>query len=97
VSFIQIIEFRTSDIEAVRQVDEEWRRATEGKRTARREVLTRDHSDPSRYFAIVYFDSFESAMENSARPETNAVSERYMQVTDGEPKFYDLEVIGDAA
>jgi hypothetical protein len=97
MAFMQIIEFRTSDIDGVRQVDEDWRRATEGKRTARRELLARDHSDPTRYFAIVYFDSYESAMENSGLPETQAAAEQYMKATDGEPVFYDLDVIEDWA
>jgi hypothetical protein len=97
MSFIQIIEFRTSDIDAVRKIDDDWRRDTEGRRTARRELLARDHSDPDRYFAIVYFDSYESAMENSGLPETKAVADRYMEATDGEPVFYDLDIIADAA
>jgi len=41
-------------------------------RTVRRELLARDHSDPGRYFAIAFFDSYESAMENSDLPETRA-------------------------
>jgi hypothetical protein len=47
MAFVQIIEFRTSDIEGARQIGEEWRRATEGKRSVRRELLARDHSDPA--------------------------------------------------
>ena len=93
--FVQIIEFRTSDIEKGRQIDEQWRRATEGKRTVRRELLARDHSDPNRYFAVVFFDSYESAMENSSLPETKAAAEEYMKVSDGPPTFYDLDILDD--
>ena len=32
MAFIQIIEFRTSDIDRARQVNDEWWRATEGNR-----------------------------------------------------------------
>ena len=64
------IEFRTSDIEGARQINDQWWRASEGKRSVRRELLARDHSDPSRCFAVVFFDSYESAMENSNLPET---------------------------
>src|SRR6266567_9463579 len=42
MAFVQVIEFNTADIDAIRQIDEEWRRATEGKRTVRREILARD-------------------------------------------------------
>jgi O-phosphoseryl-tRNA(Cys) synthetase len=97
MAFVQIIEFRTSDIDRARQVDEEWWRATEGKRTVRREVLARDRSDPSRCFAMVFFDSYESAMENSALPETLAAAEQYAKMSDGPPVFYDLDIIEDRA
>jgi hypothetical protein len=93
MAFMQIIEFRTADIDAARHIDEDWRLATEGKRTVRRQVLARDHFDPGRYFAIVYFDSYESAMENSELPETKMAAEQYMKAADGEPTFYDLDVI----
>jgi hypothetical protein len=35
---MQIIEFRTADITAVRQIDEDWLRSAERKRTVRREL-----------------------------------------------------------
>ena len=97
MAFVQIIEFRTSDIEGVRRIDEEWRRATEGRRTVRRELLARDHSDPDRYFAVVFFDSYESAMANSSLPETKASAEQYMKVSDGRPVFHDLDILEDWA
>jgi hypothetical protein len=97
MAFVQIIEFRTSDIEGVRRIDEEWRRATEGRRTVRRELLARDHSDPDRYFAVVFFDSYEEAMANSSLPETKTSAEQYMKVSDGPPVFHDLDILEDRA
>jgi hypothetical protein len=97
MAFVQIIEFRTGDIDEARQIDEEWRRATDGKRTARRQLVTRDRCDPDRYFVMIFFDSYESAMENSALPETTAAAERYMKISAGPPVFYDLDVISDLA
>jgi hypothetical protein len=97
MGFVQIIEFLTTDIEAARRINEEWRRATEGKRTVRRQIVTRDRSDPGRCFALVFFDSYESAMENSGLPETRAAAEQYAKISAGPPIFYDLDVIEDAA
>ena len=97
MSFVQVFEFRTSDLDAVRQADEKWRLATEGKRTVRREILAADRNQPGRYFAIVFFDSYESAMENSNLPETQAAAEKYMALADGPPVFYDLDVLEDRA
>lgn len=97
MAFIQIIEFRTSSLERTRQVDDDWWRATEGKRTVRREVLARDRSDPGRYFAMVFFDSYESAMENSGLPETQAAAEQHAKLSDSPPVFYDLDVVEERA
>ena len=95
MSFVQVVEFRTSDLDAVRQADAGWRRASEGKRTVRREILAADRNQPGRYFVIVFFDSYESAMENSKLTETQAAAEKYMELSDGQPVLYDLDVIED--
>lgn len=97
MSFVQLIEFSTSDIEGIRGADEKWRQATEGKRTARREILAADRNHPGKYVAIVFFDSYESAMQNSDLPETNAVAEEYRTLADGPPVFHDLDVLDDRA
>lgn len=95
MAFVQIIEFKTSDIDGLRKVDDEWERATEGKRTARREILARDRNDPNHYYTIVFFDSYESAMENSNLPETQAAAEQYAALADGPPVFHDLDLLDD--
>jgi hypothetical protein len=97
MTFVQLIEFRTTDVEGVRQIDEQWWRATEGQRTVRRELLARDRSDPDRYFAIVFFDSYQSAMENSSLPETKESAEQHLKVSSGPPVFYDLDILEDRA
>ena len=95
MAFIQIIEYHTSDPDKVRQLQDEYDRETEGKRTVRRSILTRDRTDSERYLAIVFFDSNESAMENSGLPETQAVAARLASVVSGPPTFHDLDVIDD--
>jgi hypothetical protein len=97
MSFVQLIEFSTADIDAIRKVDEQWRQDTEGKRTVRREIVAADRNQPGRYFAIVFFDSYESAMENSSLPETQAAAAQYMALSDGPPVFRDLDVLEDRA
>ncbi len=73
----------------------EWEKATEGKRTARRNILCEDRDNPGHYLNIVFFDSHEAAMENSAMPETDALSRKMMSFADGPPTFYNLDVIDD--
>ena len=95
MAFIQIVEARTSNIDALRALDDEWERATEGKRTARRSILTQDRNDPSRHLIIVFFDSHESAMENSNLPETHEFAAKWAALVDGPMVFHDLDVIDD--
>ncbi len=95
MAFIQIIEIRTDRAEEVLALDREWEQATEGKRTLRRSIVTRDRTDPRRHLVLAFFDSHESAMQNSELPETQAFAERLRQVVDPEILFHDLEVIED--
>jgi hypothetical protein len=95
MAFIQIIEFRTSKFADMQAVGNEWEKATEGKRKAGRRVLCQDKDNPERYFNIVFFDSYEDAMENSALPETDAFSKKMMSFADGAPNFYNLDVVED--
>jgi hypothetical protein len=92
MAFVQIIDFRTSDIDGLKKGNEEWEAATEGRRTVRRQIVGRDRNDPSRYVIIVFFDSYESAMENSQLPETQASAEKFAALAD-DITFVDLDVI----
>ena len=90
--FIQIIEFTTKKPDKIEQLVEEWRSATEGKRTAQRGTLTEDRDRPGTYVQIVEFPSFEDAMANSSLPETAALSERMAALCDGQARFVNLDV-----
>ena len=93
MAFVQIIEMSSSKPDEMREIAEKWEKATQGKRTARRRILCQDRNTPNRYFNIVFFDSYESAMENSNLPETAAFAEKQMPLLDGPPTFFDLDVI----
>jgi quinol monooxygenase YgiN len=95
MAFIQIIEARTSNVDALRAIDEEWEQATRGERTARRSILTRDRQDPNRCLIVVFFDSYDSAMENSNLPETQRFAQKWAAAVDGPLAFHDLDVIED--
>jgi hypothetical protein len=95
MAFVQVIEFRSSKVDEMQKVAEEWEKATEGKRKAGRRILCKDRDNPGRYFNIVFFDSFEAAMENSALPETEMFSKKMMAFADGPPTFYNLDVEDD--
>ena len=52
-------------------------------------------NDADRYLILAFFDSYESAMENSQLPETQAFAERFNAVVDRPMTFHDLDVIDD--
>jgi hypothetical protein len=91
--FVQIIMYSTSKPVEMKAVADEWEKVTEGKRTPLRSVLCEDRNNWGRYFNIVFFDSYEAAMENSALPETDTLSKMMMDLTDGPPTFYNLDVV----
>ena len=97
MTFIQIIEATVTNADELRDLEDQWEKATEGKRTAGRRILTRDRDNPDRYFNIVFFDSYEAAMENSNLPETSDFAARFAKLIDGEPTFHNLDVVDDRA
>jgi hypothetical protein len=95
MSFVQIIDCRTSRYDEIRQLDTDWEKATAGRATLRSQVTTRDRNDGTHFEVFCFFDSYESAMENSNLPETQEVSARYAALLDGPARFVDLDVIED--
>jgi hypothetical protein len=93
MAFIQAIEMTTSKVDEIRALETEWRAATEGKRTLRRSIICQDRNDPKKYVIFAFFDSYESAMQNSQLPETSEFAKRQSAFLDGEPAFRDLDVI----
>lgn len=92
--FVQIIDFRTSRIDEVQALGDEFVAARVGEGDSRvvRAVVTADRDVPGRYLNIVEFDSYETAMENSARPETGAFAAQLAALCDEPPTFVNLDV-----
>ena len=95
MEFVQIIECRTSKFDEILKLEQEWRRATEGKRTLLRSIVTRDRNDPNRYLILAFFDSYESAMANSNLPETGEFGAKQAQLAEAPMVFTDLDVVED--
>lgn len=95
MTFLQIIEGQTDEFDAINALADAWEQATEGRRTARRSITTRDRNDPSHFVTLVFFDSYESAMENSSLPETQEFSGKLAALLTATPTFHDLDVVVD--
>lgn len=95
MAFIQIIEGHSNRADEMKALVEDLEARTEGRSTVRRSIRTQDRDDPSRFMVIVFFDSYESAMENSNLPETDEFSKKMAELLDGPPTFYNLDVVED--
>lgn len=95
MAFIQIIEGHTSRGDEIDALSGDLEERTKGRFTARRSIRTQDREDPSHFMVIVFFDSYESAMENSNLPETDEFSRKMTELLDGPPTFHNLEVVED--
>ena len=95
MGFVQVIQFHTSKIDEMRKVGYEWEAAAGADRKARRIVVCEDRENKGQYFNIVFFDSYEEAMENSNLPITQKLSQQMMALGDGPPTFYNLNVLDD--
>ena len=89
--FVQIIEYQTSRYDEIRALIDKYRdQLNQG--TARRVVSCADRDRPGFYFTVAEFDSYESAMENSNRPETHEFAQQMAALGDGPATFRTLDV-----
>jgi quinol monooxygenase YgiN len=88
--FVQIVEYRTSRFDEVKAMADEYG-ASAGS-TVRRVTVTEDRDRPGSYLTVAEFDSYESAMENSKRPETAQFAEQMQKLCDGPPTFRNLDI-----
>lgn len=95
MSFVQIIDMHTKNVDEIQNLEREWEQATEGKRTLLRSIIGRDRKDPDHYLILAFFDSYESAMKNSNLPETTEFGQKQSALADSPMQFTDLDVIDD--
>ncbi|MEU0335039.1 ester cyclase [Streptomyces sp. NPDC006193] len=95
MTFVQLIECRTSRLDEMNRLLDDWVAQTRGKRTATHAVVGKDRSDASHIVEVVEFPSYEEAMRNSNLPETDRIFRELVALCDELPTFTDLEVVRD--
>jgi quinol monooxygenase YgiN len=93
MAFIQIIEFATERPDEVRALINEIRETMAGRGTVVRAQVCTDRDEPGRFVNIVQFESYEAAMENSNHPDTQEFAARMAKLSDGPPRFLNLDVV----
>ncbi|MFE1292608.1 ester cyclase [Streptomyces sp. NPDC058751] len=95
MTFMQLIDCRTSRFDELNRLMDTWVEKTKGKRTATHSVIGKDRSDASHFVEIVEFPSYEDAMRNSKLAETDEIFQEMVALCDGMPTFTDLDVVRD--
>ncbi|WP_416984978.1 ester cyclase [Streptomyces sp. T028] len=95
MTFVQLIDCKTSRFDEMNRLMDSWVEQTKGKRTATHNVIGKDRSDASHFIEIVEFPSYEDAMRNSNLPETDRVFQQMVALCDEMPTFTDLDVVRD--
>ncbi|MEU6777491.1 ester cyclase [Streptomyces sp. NPDC046759] len=95
MTFLQLIECRTSRLDEMNRLMDDWVEQTKGKRTATHALVGKDRSDASHIVEVVEFASYEEAMRNSNLPETDRIFQGMVALCDEMPAFTDLDVVRD--
>ncbi|MGW4755274.1 ester cyclase [Streptomyces chartreusis] len=95
MTFVQLIDCRTSRFDEMNRLMDRWVEQTKGKRTATHDVIGKDRSDSGHFVEIVEFASYEDAMRNSNLPETDRIFQEMVALCDETPTFTDLDVVRD--
>ena len=92
--FVQIIEWKTSRLDEVQKLQEEFRSAwQERKGGPTRITVLADRDRPNTYMTIAEFNSLEEAEANSNSEETSAFAGRMAELCDGPPTFYNTDLM----
>src|SRR5207253_11287098 len=96
MAFIQAISFNTSRIEEIKALGQEFDRdqapSAPGFRGTR---ILKDRDRANAYMVIAEFDSYELAMENSARPETDAFARKMGELVEGDVAYGNYDVVDE--
>ncbi|MEU8678598.1 ester cyclase [Streptomyces sp. NPDC048560] len=95
MTFVQVIDCKTSRTDELNSLMDAWIDATQGKRTATHSIVGQDRVDATHVVEIVEFPSYEEAQKNSRLPETDRIFQEMVALCDGEPSFTDLDVVRD--
>ena len=96
MSFVQIIEYETDRADEIAAILGKRRdeAMASGERPPFTQLLaTQDRDNPKRYLTVIEFPSYDEAMANSNRPETDAMAKELAALCTRGPLYHNLDVI----
>jgi len=91
-AFVQLVEITTSRFDEMQKFNEEWREQNPD-RLLGWSIIGADRDTPGKYVAIVHFESYEVAMQNSNDPRTAEFAARMEELSDAPATFRNLDVV----
>jgi antibiotic biosynthesis monooxygenase (ABM) superfamily enzyme len=96
MGFVQTISFTTSRIDEVAAMGSEFEKEQGGQAPGFRGTrILKDRDRENAYMVMAEFDSYEHAMENSGRPETDAFAKKMAELVDSPPTYGNYDVIDE--
>lgn len=92
--YIQIVEYQSDDIDAVIEAANSVPVPDDVPKPSS-VVVVRDRDRPGTYATILRFNSYEDAMRHSESDATRQRIEKIGQLTKGERRFYNLDVLDE--
>ena len=96
MAFVQTISFTSSRIEEIGAMARDFEAGEAGQAPGYRSSrVLKDRDRENAYMIVAEFDSYELAMENSARPETDAFAKKMAELVDGPVTYGNYDEVSD--
>ena len=93
MTFIQTIGYSTGRADEIRALSDQFDRDSPDAPGFLGLKVLKDRDRENTYLILAEFESYEQAMENSARPETDAFAKKMAEFIDGAPQYGNYDVI----
>lgn len=96
MKFIQTISFTSSKMDEMKKVMDEYSSQSGGAAPGFiKSTVLKGRDRPNAYLVIAEFESYEQAMQNSARPETDAMAKKMGELVDGDVTYGNYDVLAE--
>ncbi len=95
MGFIQTISYRTTRPDEIQALAEKFNQDNPDAPGLIGTKVLKDRDREDAYLIIAEFENYEIAMENSARPETDAFARQMSELIEGAPEYGNYDVISE--
>ena len=93
MKFVQTISFTTARMDEMQALMDAFDNEPGSRAGFLGAKVLKDRDRENTYMVVAEFETYELAMENSARPETDAFAKQMAELSDGSPTFANYDLI----